>query len=161
MDLREVRVTYWGYDGAAHVGGLIVHRSVASDVSGAFGKLYDGRFQIRRIHPVTVYGSDDDRSMAANNTSAFNCRGVTGGSSWSEHSYGTAIDINPVQNPYVAVSGTVLPPSGKPWADRAVPVPGMVKPGGVVVRAFADIGWGWGGNWRTLKDYQHVSQSGR
>lgn len=159
--LRRVRVTYWGYDGKVHEGDLIVHRDVATDVAGAFRKLYVARFQIRRIHPVQRYGSDDDASMAANNTSAFNCRRVTGGSGWSEHAYGTAIDINPVQNPYVTAGGTVLPPGGKPWADRSLRVPGMVHRGGAVQTAFAAIGWGWGGSWTNPKDYQHVSASGR
>ena len=100
--LRRVRVDYWGYDGAAHRGDLIVRSTVAQDVAWAFGRLYDARFQIQRIHPVQRYGSDDDESMAANNTSAFNCRRVTGGMSWSEHAYGTAVDINPIQNPTTA-----------------------------------------------------------
>jgi hypothetical protein len=160
-DLRRVTVAYWGYDGEAHRGDLIVHRTVAADVAGAFGDLYDARFQIRRIHPVDAYGSDDDASMAANNTSAFNCRRVAGSSSWSEHAYGTAIDLNPVQNPYVTASGSIEPPEGKPWADRSVRVPGMIHAGEAVDDAFAAIGWGWGGRWSSAKDYQHLSRSGR
>lgn len=159
--LRRVRVDYWGYDGEAHRGDLIVAAAVADDVGWAFGELYDARFQIRRIHPVGRYGGDDDASMAANNTSAFNCRRVTGGSGWSEHAYGTAIDINPVQNPYVGASGTVLPDEAEPWADRSLRVPGMIHRNGVVVRTFAGLGWGWGGDWTSLKDYQHLSLSGR
>lgn len=160
-DLRRVRVDYWGYDGALHQGDLIVSRSVAGDVGGAFGRLYGARFQIRRIHPVTSYGADDDESMAANNTSAFNCRAVTGGTGWSEHAYGTAIDINPIQNPYVQGS-TVLPPSGRPWADRSVQAPGMIHAGDATHQAFVAIGWGWGGAWTgTTRDYQHLSRSGR
>ena len=77
------------------------------------------------------------------------------------HAYGTAIDINPVQNPYVSRGGTVLPPSGRPWADRSLRVPGMVHRNGVVVRAFTSIGWTWGGDWSGTKDYQHLSRSGR
>lgn len=160
-DLREVRVTYWGYDGEAHAGGVIVHRTVATQIATVFRKLYDARFQIRRIHPVTVYGSDDDRSMAANNTSAFNCRRVTGGTGWSEHAYGKAIDVNPVQNPYVTGSGVVLPPNGERWAHTRIDVPGMALPGKTLVNAFASIGWGWGGTWTSIKDYQHFSASGR
>lgn len=160
-DLRRVRVDYWGYDGERHRGDLIVHRNVAADVAGAFRELYDARFQVRRIHPVTRYGADDDASMEANNTSAFNCRAVTGGSRWSEHAYGWAIDINPIQNPYVTSSGTVLPEGGRIWADRSLRVPGMVHANGVVVRAFGDIGWSWGGTWRSPKDYQHLSLTGR
>jgi len=99
--------------------------------------------------------------MAANNTSAFNCRAVTGGSAWSQHSYGWAIDINPVQNPYVTSSGTVLPPAGAQYVDRSQKAKGMIRAGDVVVKAFAAIGWGWGGYWSSTKDYQHFSATGR
>ncbi|MBX3313594.1 MAG: M15 family metallopeptidase [Actinobacteria bacterium] len=160
VDLRAVTVAYWGYDGARRTGTLIVHRKVAADVRQAFGRLYAARFQIERITPVTTYGASDDRSMAANNTSAFNCRRVTGGTSYSEHSYGWAIDLNPVQNPYVR-GGTVLPPSGVIWADRSLRVPGMIHAGGAVDDAFAEIGWYWGGRWSSVKDYQHLSYRNR
>lgn len=159
-DLRRVRVDYWGYDGAVHRGDLIVHEEVADDVAGAFGELYAARFQIERIHPVQRYGSDDAASMDANNTSAFNCRSVTGGTRWSDHAYGTAIDINPVQNPYVSASGTVLPERGRPWADRGLRVPGMIHRNGVVRTTFLALGWSWGGDWTSPKDYQHLSRDG-
>jgi hypothetical protein len=159
--LRRVRVDYWGYDGAAHRGDLIVRSTVAQDVAWAFGRLYDARFQIQRIHPVQRYGSDDDESMAANNTSAFNCRRVTGGMSWSEHAYGTAVDINPIQNPSVTRSGTILPPAGRPYADRRVKVAGTINRNGVVRTAFAQIGWEWGGDWANPKDYQHLTLNDR
>jgi hypothetical protein len=160
-DLRAVTVAHWGYDGTRRTGTLIVHRTVANGMAGVFRTLYDARFQVERIRPVTAYGSSDDRSMAANNTSAFNCRKVTGGTGWSEHAYGTALDLNPAQNPYVTRSGTVLPPAGKHWVDRSLRVPGMVHRGDVVERSFAFIGWEWGGRWTSLKDYQHFSLSGR
>ena len=160
-DLRRVRVTYWGFDGQVHTGDLIIRSTEAGHVASAMKALYDARFQIQRIHPVQRYGSSDDESMAANNTSAFNCRRVTGGSSWSQHSYGTAIDINPVQNPYVTRSGTVLPPAGKPYADRSVKVTGTINRNGVVRSAFAAIGWEWGGDWTNPKDYQHLSLNDR
>jgi hypothetical protein len=159
-DLTVVTVAYWGYDGTRHVGRLVVHDDVAGQVRLAFAYMYDHRFQVRRIHPVDRFGADDDKSMAANNTSAFNCRRVTGGTSWSQHSYGTAIDINPVQNPYIKGS-TVLPPASRDWVDRRHVVPGMIVEGGPVVEVFDALGWGWGGRWRTLKDYQHVSHNGR
>ncbi|HXH57157.1 M15 family metallopeptidase [Iamia sp.] len=159
-DLTVIRVAYWGYDGARHVGDIVVRDSVAVDIRGAFRSIYDQRFQIRRIHPVDVYGADDDRSMAANNTSGFNCRRVSGTSVWSEHSYGTAIDINPIQNPWVKGS-SVDPPAGRDWIDRGSVTPGMITSGDVVVRAFAAKGWKWGGHWQSSKDYQHLSLSGR
>jgi hypothetical protein len=99
--------------------------------------------------------------MAANNTSAFNCRFVSGTARWSEHAYGRAIDINPVQNPYVSSSGRASPPAGAAYVDRSRRAPGMIHAGDAVVRAFAAVGWGWGGSWRGVKDYQHFSASGR
>jgi len=159
-DLSVVRVAYWGYDGGRHVGDLVVHDQVATKVREAFGQIYNARFQIRRIHPVDLYGADDDRSMAANNTSAFNCRRVAGTSTWSQHSYGRAVDINPIQNPYVKGS-SVDPPAGRDWTDRGSVTPGMIVSDGPVVRAFRNIGWSWGGHWSSSKDYQHLSENGR
>ena len=116
---------------------------------------------IRRIWLVDAYGSSDDRSLAANNTSAFNCRFVAGTTRWSEHAYGRAIDLNPVQNPYVSSSGHVSPPSGAAYVDRSKRAKGMIHAGDAVVRAFVAIGWGWGGYWGSPKDYQHFSATGR
>lgn len=158
--LSVVTVAYWGYDGFRHTGNLVIHDEQAMAIRGVFGVLYDNRFQIRRIHPVDVFGADDDRSMANNNTSAFNCRRVKGTTTWSEHSYGWAIDINPIQNPYVKGS-SVDPPAGKDWTNRGSVTPGMVVDGDVVVRAFAAQSWEWGGYWRSAKDYQHLSLTGR
>ena len=109
--------------------------------------------------PVESYGASDDRSMAADNTSAFNCRPVEGTGVWSQHAYGRAIDINPRENPEVT-GGRVLPPNGWAFVDRAHRGRGMIRPEGVVVRAFAAVGWGWGGSWHSLKDYQHFSANG-
>lgn len=159
-DLSVITVAYWGYDGARHTGRIVVHAGQAANVRGAFRSIYDQRFQIRRVHPVDTFGADDDRSMANNNTSAFNCRRVAGTSTWSEHAYGTAIDINPIQNPYVRGS-TVDPPAGKDWTNRGSVTPGMITDGDVVVRAFAAKGWKWGGHWQSAKDYQHLSLTGR
>jgi hypothetical protein len=160
-DLRLLVVTHWGFDGRTHDGELVVHEDWAQPVAAAFAKLYDARFPIQRMRLVDHYGADDDASMAANNTSAFNCRAVTGGSSWSPHSYGTAIDINPVQNPYVRGS-TVLPPAGAPYAhDRDGSVQGLITAGGPVPHAFGALGWQWGGTWTNPTDYQHVDLPGR
>jgi hypothetical protein len=160
-DLRVLRLDRWGFDGKAHRGTLVVHRKYAQDVLRVFETLFGARFPIRRMRLVDAYGADDDRSMAANNTSAFNCRAVTGGSSWSQHSYGWAIDINPVQNPYVTSDGKVLPPAGAAYVDRSNDAKGLIRAGGVVVKAFTEIGWGWGGYWSSIKDYQHFSATGR
>jgi hypothetical protein len=160
-DLRLLTLGFWGFDGKAHTGELVLHRDVAAAALGVFEKLFAARFPIRRMQLVDDYGADDERSMEANNTSAFNCRPVTGGTSWSEHAYGRAIDINPIQNPYLTAAGTVLPPEGRAYADRSRRARGMIHPGDVVVRAFAAIGWVWAGTWENPKDYQHFSSTGR
>jgi hypothetical protein len=158
VSLRYVRVTFVRFDGTARQGELVVHKDAAADVVDAFRDLYDARFPVRRMRLVDDYQGSDDRSMAANNTSAFNCRRVSGSSSWSEHSYGRAIDLNPVQNPYV-YGRTVAPPAGKAYVARTPHRKGMVTR--AVRNAFADIGWVWGGTWTARKDYQHFSANGR
>ena len=158
--LRALEVSHFGFDGKVHTGRLVVAGEVAADIVEIMGRLFEARFPIERMEPVDVYDGDDDLSMAANNTSAFNCRPVTGGSSWSEHSYGSAIDVNPLVNPYV-VGATVLPPEGAVYADRYPDAPGMIHEGDVVVETFAAHGWVWGGTWSSPKDYQHFSTSGR
>ncbi|WP_306205038.1 M15 family metallopeptidase [Actinoplanes sp. RD1] len=154
-DLRRVQLTYWGFDRARHRGELIVHEDVARSVADIFHRLYSIRFPIRKMLPVDRFDADDNASMAANNTSAFNCRPITGSTTgFSVHSYGKAIDINTVQNPYV--KGTVVqPPAGKAYTNRAKVRPGMIKHGDKVWRAFTAHGFTWGGDWKSLKDYQH------
>jgi hypothetical protein len=159
-DLRLLEVSHLGFDGRVHRGQIVVHRSAATAVVEVFRRLYDARFPVQRMVTVDRYGGDDDASMAANNTSAYNCRRTTGGTGWSEHAYGAALDINPVQNPYVR-GDVVAPEAGRAYLDRSDVRPGMVTAGDTVVRAFAAAGWEWGGNFRTLKDYQHFSASGR
>ncbi len=158
--LRALDVTFWDYAGRHRTGRLIVHAVVVPDVRAVFRRLHTAGFQIKAIRPVTDFGASDARSMRANNTSAFNCRYVAGTTTWSQHSYGRAVDVNPVQNPYVD-DGVADPTNGTPWIDRSPAGPGMAVAGNVLVRAFADIGWGWGGRWTSARDYQHFSQSGR
>jgi len=158
--LRLVRVSFWGFDGRAHQGKLILHRRYTSPVVKALRELYGARFPIRRMQPVEAYGSSDARSMAADNTSAFNCRGVPGAGSWSEHAYGRAIDINPLENPEVR-RGVVSPPGGRKYSNRSKRAKGMIHSGDAAVRAFEAVGWHWGGYWHSLKDYQHFSWNGQ
>lgn len=158
--LRIITMSHWNYAGSVSTGKLVVAASLANQVVEIFSDLYDARFPIERMELVDNYDGDDDQSMAANNTSAFNCRLVTGGSSYSEHSYGRAIDINPVVNPYVKGS-TVLPPAGSAYVDRSLDAPGMIHANDEVVQAFAARGWIWGGTWSSLKDYQHFSTTGK
>lgn len=159
-DLVLLRVTHWDYAATPRRGHLIVARSVAAKVTRVFERLYRARFQIHRMRPVHTYDGGEAASLDDNNTSAFNCRRVTGGRAFSQHSYGTAIDINPRQNPYVR-GATLLPSDAGPWVRRSPVRRGMIGPRGPVVAAFDEIGWEWGGRWRSLKDYQHFSASGR
>jgi hypothetical protein len=126
----------------------------------ALRSMYRNDFKIRRMRLVDHYGGSDRRSMRADNTSAFNCRRVAGTTRWSEHAYGRAIDINPVENPYVASDGTVSPRRGSAYVDRSRHAKGMIHARDSTVRAFRRVGWGWGGYWRSSKDYQHFSASG-
>lgn len=159
-DLRLVSVSFWGFDGRAHQGELILHKDHAVSVVTALRTLYEERFPIRRMQLVEAYGSSDDRSMAADNTSAFNCRGVPGSGSWSEHAYGRAIDINPLENPEIR-NGVVSPPDGRKYVNRNKRAKGMIHAGDATVRAFEAVGWEWGGYWHSLKDYQHFSWNGQ
>ena len=159
--LRRLHVSYVGFDGRAHRGELVLNRSVTREVSIVFRRLYAARFPIRRIVPVARYGGSDDRAAAADDTSAFNCRYAvaSGPKRWSAHAYGTAIDVNDVENPYVEGS-RVIPPAGAAYRDRSRVRPGMAVPGGVLVRVFAAIGWLWGGRWTASPDWQHFSKTG-
>jgi hypothetical protein len=159
--LTRLRLSYWGFDDRPQVGELVVATSAAADLTKVFQSLYDQRFPIRRMQPVDVYGGSDDASMADDNTSGFNCRNAvsTGAAHWSQHAYGLAIDVNTVENPYL-VGGKVLPPAGAAFTDRRTVRPGMAVAGGVLVQAFAAIGWQWGGRGTSAPDYQHFSRSG-
>ncbi|WP_139977268.1 CapA family protein [Nocardioides litoris] len=156
-DLRHLTVSHVGFDGQARTGRIVVAAGVARQAVRVFADLYRARFPIERMVLVDAYGGDDDRSMAANNSSGYNCRTVEGSSSLSDHAYGRAIDLNPVQNPYL-LGDQVLPPAGRSFADvdrsaGARPGRGVVT-AGPVVRAFERAGWSWGGVW-TDADYQH------
>ena len=160
--LALLRVPYLDFDGRTQFGPMIVARKVAGKVAAIFQEIYDrGQFRIYRIALVDDYGGDDDRSIAANNTSGFNCRPTEGGGV-SQHAAGLAIDINPVQNPYVA-HGVTEPEAGKAYDAPEKRHPGMVEvivKGDTVYTAFARRGWRWGGEWAHSKDYQHFSANG-
>ncbi len=160
-DLRLVTATHHGFDGRDRVGRVIVHRDVAPRLLSLLRRLYADGFPIRRMVPVDVYGGSDFRSIEADNTSAFNCRFVDGTTRYSEHAYGRAIDVNPIENPYVTRGGTTSHPASRAYLRRTPFRPGMATEGRALVRAFDAIGWGWGGRWAGTKDYQHFSASGR
>jgi len=159
--LRRVRLTYWGFDHRAHTGALVANENAVSDLVHVFSRLYAARFPIRRLQPIDAYGGKDERSLAADNTAAFNCRYVVGSGPrrWSVHAYGEAIDVNPVENPYLE-SGRVHPRAGRRFLDRSNVRPGMAVRGGLLVRAFAAVGWRWGGRWTGAPDSQHFSATG-
>lgn len=159
--LRLLTLDHWGFDGEVHVGRLVVHEDQAAPLLRVFEAIFAARYPIARMRLVDAYGGNDDLSMADDNTSSFNCRPKTGQSTgFSEHSYGRAIDINPIRNPYVTTSGTASPPAGARFAKRSLKEEGMIQPNDAVVRAFASIGWKWGGAWSGARDYQHFSLSG-
>lgn len=158
-DLRYLTLGYVDFDGVVRTGELVVHADVAESVVTVFATLFEAGYPIRSMRLVDDFGASDNASMAADNTSAFNCRAITGGTAWSEHAYGRAIDLNPVENPYVRGSH-VAPDAGEAYAARP-DLPGVVHDGDLVVQAFAAAGWQWGGHWDSPLDYQHFSVTGR
>jgi D-alanyl-D-alanine carboxypeptidase len=155
--LRRLRVAYWGFDGRAHTGTLVVNADAVSELVHVFARLYAARFPIRRMRPIDAYRARDERSLEADNTAAFNCRYAvaSGPRRWSVHTFGRAIDVNPVENPYLEGGR-----NGRGFLDRARLRPGMAVRGGFLVRAFAGVGWAWGGRWAGSPDYQHFSATG-
>ena len=161
--LRVLAIPYIDFAGNTQDGRMIVAAAVSEDVLDVFAKLFRAGFAVARMRLMHTFDGDDRKSMRDNNTSAFNCRAKSSGGRLSSHAYGRAIDINPVQNPYLR-KGRVLPAAGSAYARPSVRRRGgvgVIRNGGVVVRAFRGIGWHWGGNWRSVKDYQHFSQSGK
>ena len=158
-DLRLVTLRRWGMDGDVHPGRLVVHRDQARKIVRVMRRLFELRFPIRRMWLIDAFDGSDHLSMRWNNTSAFNCRYVAGTTRWSQHAYGRAIDVNPVQNPYVS-GDYVSPEKGERFADRSLREPGMIHRDDGVVRAFRANDWKWGGYWSGAKDYQHFSRTG-
>jgi hypothetical protein len=159
-DLRLLQLSYVGFDHVRHKGSLIVNVIVADDVLRVFERLYEIGYAIRRMQPVDAFDGSDFASIEADNTSAFNCRPATGSNRWSMHAYGEAIDLNPIENPYVS-DGQTSHSASVAYLDRSRPRPGMIEPGDQVVRAFRSIGWRWGGNWTgAVQDLQHFSING-
>jgi D-alanyl-D-alanine carboxypeptidase len=158
--LRYLRIAYHGFDGRVHKGEMVANASAVKPLRSAFATLFRRGFPIRRMRLVDDYGGSDYRSIEADNTSAFNCRRATGQSRWSQHAYGLALDVNPIENPYVS-NGRTSHPASRRYLDRKRHWRGMAFTGGALVTAFARVGWGWGGNWSNPTDYQHFSSNGR
>jgi len=158
-ELRYLEISHWGFDGARRTGELVVHADAVEAMVSVFTDLWVARFPIRSMRLVDDFGGSDDASIDAGNTSAFNCRTVAGTSRWSNHATGRAIDINPIENPYVS-GGTTSHPASVPFLVRT-PAPGVIVEGDAVVAAFDAVGWGWGGRWDDPVDHQHFSANGR
>jgi hypothetical protein len=164
-DLRLLTLSYWGFDARPHVGPMVVNASAARQLVWVFHRLFDHRFPIhdmklaREFHP-----NQTEHDTPGDPTAAFNCRPVVtpAGPSdvVSQHAYGLAIDLNPIENPFVE-NGYVRNRYSRPYRDRSKNAPGMIHDGDFVVRTFARIGWGWGGHWVSGQDYMHFSSTGR
>jgi len=162
-DLRYLQLTYKDFNGHNKVGEMIVHKGVASEVKEIFGALYEMGYPIRKMRLVSDYKGSDWQSIEADNTSAFNCRNATGSKKWSKHSYGKAIDLNSIENPYISRSGHISHKESLQYrrrvhkkntsADKAV----LLK-NDKAVKVFKQYGWKWGGEWSGVKDYQHFSK---
>jgi D-alanyl-D-alanine carboxypeptidase len=159
-DLTWLRLAFWGFDDQRHTGELLAHEDVAQDLVSVFERLYKAKFPLEELSIVSQRELEAPPTGDGNATTAFVCRPTVGESSYSQHAYGLAVDVNSFQNPYVS-DHLVLPELASSYLHRARVRPGMIQASGPVVQAFASIGWEWGGAWETLKDYQHFSQSGR
>ena len=159
-DLRYLTIAFWGFDQRPHTGEMIVHRSVATDIVAVFQQLYERRFPIEEMRVVSPDDLIAPPTGDGNNTTSFVCRPVTGGRSFSEHASGLAVDINPFHNPYHR-DDLILPELAVDYLDRSPDRPGLIRDGDATVAAFAAIGWSWGGDWQSLRDYQHFSLNGR
>jgi hypothetical protein len=161
-DLVLMRIPYRNFHGETQTGEMVVARKVAAQVAEIFAEIYrSGKFRIFQMRLIDDFDADDDKSIAANNTSGFNCR-LTDHGGLSKHALGLAIDINPVQNPYREGSSTA-PEAGRAYDqpdERRSDILGIITEGDVVTRAFARRGWSWGGRWKHTVDYQHFSFGG-
>lgn len=159
-ELRYLTVSHYGFDGGFHTGEIIVNTSVAEDVVEVFAALHEARFPLEQMRVTTFEEIDDHPTGDFNETGSFVCRPAVGSANWSQHAFGLAIDVNPFHNPYLK-SDLVIPELASAYVDREDARPGMIFAGDVVTEAFASVGWSWGGNWNSLKDWMHFSTNGR
>ena len=161
-DLRYLRVLYRGFDGNTHIGELIVNQSIATDVLEIMMELYKNDYPIEKMVLIDEYNGDDESSMEDNNTSAFNYRVISNTTTLSKHSLGMAIDINPKYNPYVVTraNGEIIisPENGAAYADRNNDFSYKMDENDLCVKLFLEHGFTWGGNWNSVKDYQHFEK---
>lgn len=161
-ELRYLRVLYRGFDGETHIGELIVNQSIAEDILEIMFELYRNDYPIEKMVLVDEYNGDDEASMEDNNTSAFNYRVIAGSNNLSKHGFGLAIDINPKYNPYVVERAdgeiVVSPENGVDYVERSKDFSYKLSEDDLCVRLFLEHGFTWGGNWNSLKDYQHFEK---
>lgn len=161
-DLSYLRMLCFGPDGNTYVGEMIVNRAIETDILNIFRELYENRYPIERMTLIDDYGADDEASMQANNTSAFNYRTIAGSSRLSNHSYGLAVDLNPKYNPYVktASDGSLIcqPPGSEAYADRSGDFAYKIDENDLAYHLFTQAGFTWGGGWSSVKDYQHFEK---
>ena len=152
-DIVTLQIPHYDKDGKAVTGTLECNKSIAKDLQEIFAELYKAKYRIESMRPASEYGGDDDKMMEANNTSCYNYRVMTGSKNkLSKHALGLAIDINPLYNPYVK-GNIVKPEAGRKYAKNP-----QIKKGDLIYRLFKKHGFKWGGEWRTLKDYQHFEK---
>ena len=158
-DLRYLRILHWGFDGETYIGEIIVNKAISDDILEIMYKLYQNDYLIERMLLIDEYNADDEASMQDNNSSGFNYRVVSGTSTLSRHSMGMGVDINPFYNPYVVKksNGTVSisPKGSEAYADRDADLPYMMDKDDLCVKLFKEKGFTWGGDWNSVKDYQH------
>ena len=162
-DLRRVSVLHIDFQGHTQQGEIICHKAIANDLCEIFQELYRQRYPIERIRPIDDFDADDERSMQANNTSCFCYRVVSGSKKLSAHARGLAIDLNPLYNPYVKrrSNGTLIiqPKTGRPYTNRARTFKYKITHRDLAYRLFVQHGFTWGGDWHSLKDYQHFEKN--
>lgn len=160
-DLRYIRVDYYDFDGVSRSGELIMHREAAGDIVKIFARLYEAGYPVRQMRLVSDFGGSDWQSIDADNTSAFNCRRATGSKKWSKHAYGRAIDLNPIENPYISKSGHIAHKASLKYRKRvhhnhfSPSDSALLLENDKAVKIFKSYGWKWGGDWQGVKDYQH------
>ena len=159
-DLRLLTLPHRTFDGGTATGVLVSHHEVADTLVTVFARLHEIGYPVRLMEPVDVYGGDDHASIEADNTSCFNGRPEEGSERWSQHALGWAVDLNPLENPYVYADGTTTHPRSEHYLDRSVRRhPAVLLDGDPAVAAFEDAGWHWGGRWEgPVKDHQHFSR---
>lgn len=156
-NLRYLTLTHWGFDGHVYEGEMVVHAQVADEVVAIFEELFIARYPIEKMHLVDAYVADDERSCSDNNSSAFCSRPIIRSDRWSVHSFGLAIDINPLLNPFKG-RGTIAPASGAPFLNRKLECKGLIDENDAAYKAFTKRGWTWGGHWQSVIDYQHFEK---